>query len=162
MLTGLLPAVLPVPELVGRRVAPAVARILPAVGFRFGLDLGGELGVAGLVAAFGGVEVGAALLAAALAIGRPTGRAGGVGDGIAGRGVVADGGPQGALGGPVVTNGRLERRAGPASRVELAGADVRCRRGAPRFALRTAASASCNSSRVWSRFALICTSSRWK
>ena len=115
MLTGLLPTVLPVPELVGRRVAPAVARLLPAVGFRFGLGLGGELGVAGLVAAFVvGVEVGAALLAAALAIGRPAGRAGGVGDGIAGRGVVADGGPQGAPGGPVVTDGRLERLAGPA------------------------------------------------
>ncbi len=85
VLTGLPTAVLPVPELVGRRVAPAVARHLPAVGCPFGLDLGGELGVAGLVVAFVGVEVGEALLAAAPAIGLPAGRrAGSAGEGIAG------------------------------------------------------------------------------
>ena len=48
------------------------------------------------------------------------------------------------------------------SRVVLAGADVRCWRGAPRSALRTAVSASRSASRVRSRFALICVSSRWR
>ena len=163
MLTGLLSTVLPVSELVGRRVAPAVARLLPAAGCPSGLDLGGELGVAGLVAAFPGVEVGEVLLAAAPAIGRPAGRrAGGVGEGIAGRGKVAGGAPQGALGGSIVTDGRLERLAALRSRVVLAGADLRCRRGAPRSALRTATSAPRSSSLIWSRFELICTSSRWR
>ena len=113
VLTGLLAAFLPGPALVGRRGAPAVAALLPIAGFPSGLDIGDELGVAGLVATFLGIEDGVALLAAALTIGRPAGRrAGGGGDGIAGRGKVAGGSPQGALGGPVVTDGRLERRAG--------------------------------------------------
>ena len=77
--------------------------------------------------------------------------------------MVAGDGPQGALGGPVVTNGRLERLAGPAlAGRALAGADLRCSRGTPRSALHTAASASRSLSLIWSRFALICTSSRWR
>ena len=64
VLTGLLPAVLPLPELVGRRGAPAVARLLPVAGFPSSPVIGDELGVAGLVAAFLGIEDGAALLAA--------------------------------------------------------------------------------------------------
>ena len=96
-----------------RRGAPAVARLLPVAGLPSGLDISDEFSVASLVAAFLGIEDGAALLAAALTAGRPAGgRAGGVGEDIAGRGVVAGGGPQGTLGGPFVTHGRLERLAG--------------------------------------------------
>ena len=136
VLTRLLTAVLPGSALVGRRVAPAVARLLPVAGFPSGPAIGDELGVAGLVAVFVGVQVRAVLLAAPLAVERPAGRrAGDGGEGIAGGGVVAGGGPQGAPGGPVVTDGDLERLAGAwRSRVVLAGAEVRCWRGAPRSA----------------------------
>ena len=103
----------PVAELFGRRGAPAVARLLPVAGLPSGLDISDEFGVASLVAAFLGIEDGKVPLAAALTVGRPAGRrAGGVGEDIAGSGVVAGGGPQGTLGGPVVTHGRLERLAG--------------------------------------------------
>ena len=113
VLTRLLTAVLPGPALVGRRVAPAVARLLPVAGSPSGLAVGDELGVAGLVAVFVGVQVREVLLVAPLAVGRPAGRrAGGGGEDIAGRGVVAGGGPQGAPDGPVVTDGDLERLAG--------------------------------------------------
>ena len=167
VLTGLLAAVLLGPALVGRRGPPAVARLLPVAGFPSVLAFGDELGVAGLVAAFVGVQVRGVPLAARLAVGCPAGRrAGGGGEGIAGRGVVVGGGPQGAPGGPVVTDGYLERLAGLAlaGRARGRGGALLARGAAraPHSALRTAASASRSWSRVWSHFVPICASSRWR
>ena len=129
VLTRLLTAVLPGPALVGRRGAPAVARLLPVAGFPSGPAFGDELGVAGLVAVFVGVQG---------TRGPARCSAGGWASSGTSRGWRRRGHR-----GPRRGRGRRPRRVRRAAR-----------------SLRTATSNVW--SRVWSRFAPICASSRWR